>query len=390
MSSRRVILLVARREITERLRQRSFRYSLLVTVVLVAAIAFVAGLVGGDDTETYTVGAHGPQAVAVAEAARAAAPQLDAEIEVQRFGSVGAARAAVRDESVDAALVGRTIVSLEKPDDALAQSLQAGARQVGLAEALRAEGVPADQARTALDPPPLRVEALEDDTARGAPGVAFTASILLYGLLVVFGIAVAQGVVEEKASRVIEVLLSTIPPRPLLIGKILGIGVIALVQLLAAALAGLAVAAAMGVVELDGPILEALGVALLWFLFGYAFWASLYSVSGVIVSRQEDLTSSSTPLTMVLVAAYLLAIPAISDPDGTLAVVASLVPFTSPVVMPARVALGEASIAEMAISLALLAGGAVVLMVVGARVYEGAVLRMGKPMRLVEAFRAAR
>ena len=214
----------------------------------------VAGLVGVDEHRDVHGRRAGPQAVAVAEAATAAAPRLDAELEIERFSSAGAARAAVRDESVDAALVGRSIVSLEEPDDALAQSLQAGARQVGLAEALRAEGVPADQARTALDPPPLRVEPLEDDTAKGAPGVAFTASILLYGLLVVFGIAVAQGVVEEKASRVIEVLLSTIPPRPLLIGKILGIGVIALVQLVAAALAGLAVAAATGVVALDGPI----------------------------------------------------------------------------------------------------------------------------------------
>ena len=233
------------------------------------------------------------------------------------------------------------------------------------------------------------MEALEGDQGKGREGVAFVASILLYGLLVVFGIAVAQGVVEEKASRVIEVLLSTIAPRPLLMGKILGIGVLGLLQLLAAAVAGLAVAAARGVVELDGPVLAAVGVALVWFLFGYAFWASMYAISGVIVSRQEDLTSSSTPLTMLLVASYLVAIPALNDPDGTVAVVGSIVPFSSPVVMPARVALGEASGAEMAVSLALLAVGALILMRIGARVYEGAVLRMGKPLKLVEALRGA-
>jgi ABC-2 type transport system permease protein len=385
-----VILLVARREITERLRQRSFQYSMAATVVIVIAIAWLAGLTGGDDTETYRVGAQGRESVVIAEAARAAGPGLDVKLTLERFDRAGDARAAVDDESVDAALVDVMVVSLEQPDDALVQALQTGARQVRIAQALEAEGVSEGQARSALDPPPLRVQALEGDEAKGASGVAFVASILLYGMLVVFGIAVAQGVVEEKASRVIEVLLSTIAPRQLLMGKILGVGVLGLLQLLVAAVAGLAVASARGVVEVDGAILEAVAVALVWFLFGYAFWASLYAVSGVIVSRQEDLTASSIPLTLVLVASYLVAIPAINEPDGTLAVVASIVPVSSPVVMPARVALGDATAAEMALSLGLLAVGAFILMSVGARVYEGAVLRMGKPLKLVEAFRAAR
>ena len=88
-----MIFLVARREVTERLRQRSFQYSLLATIVLVVAIAWLAGVLGGDDTETYRVGAQGPEAVAIAQAARTAAPQLDAEIEVERFGSAAQARA---------------------------------------------------------------------------------------------------------------------------------------------------------------------------------------------------------------------------------------------------------------------------------------------------------
>ena len=147
-----MIFLVARREVTERLRQRSFQYSLLATIVLVVAIAWLAGVLGGDDTETYRVGAQGPEAVAIAQAARAAAPQLDAEIEVERFGSAAQARAAVEDESVDAALVEGTVVSLEDPEDALDQALQAGARQVRIGEALRSEGVPADDARGGARP----------------------------------------------------------------------------------------------------------------------------------------------------------------------------------------------------------------------------------------------
>lgn len=390
MSARQVILLVARREISERLRQRSFQISLGVTVVVVVAIAVLAGILGGDNTESYRVGAQGGESVAIADAARSAAPQFDAEIEIERFDGAAAARAAVDDESVDAAVVDGTILSLEDPEEELEQTLQTGARQVRTGEALRSQGVSESEARQALDPPPLRVDALEGEQGKGRSGVAFVASIVLYLQLVVYGLAVAQGVVEEKSSRVVEVLLSTVPPRRLLMGKILGIGVLGLLQLLVTAVAGLAAAVAVGVVELDGSTIGAVGVALVWFLFGYAFWATLYAISGVIVSRQEDLTSSSTPLTLLLVGSYLVAFPAIDDPDGTLAVVASLVPLSSPVVMPARVALGDATVVEMGVSLALLALGVLISLRIGARIYESAILRMGKPLKLVEAFRAAR
>ena len=93
---------------------------------------------------------------------------------------------------------------------------------------------------------------------------------------------------------------------------------------------------------------------------------------------------------MLLVIGYLLAFPAIDDPDGTLAVAASLFPLFSPIVMPLRVALGEASAAEIVASLLLLAASIAVLVPLGARIYERSVLRMGKPMKLREAWRAAR
>jgi ABC-2 type transport system permease protein len=201
---------------------------------------------------------------------------------------------------------------------------------------------------------------------------------------------VATGVVEEKASRVVEVLLAAIPPRALLAGKIAGIGLLGLLQLLLFGVVGLAVAAASGAIGLDGADAGALAVALVWFLFGYAFWAALYAISGVIVSRQEDLQSSSTPLTMLLVVSYLLVFPALDDPSSTIAVVSSLVPFCSPIVMPARVVLGEAGGLEMAASLGLLAISVALLMALGARIYEGAILRMGRPLRLTEAWRLAR
>jgi ABC-2 type transport system permease protein len=391
VSLRKATGLVARREFSERLRQRAFRISIVVTVVLVAIVGVLAGVLGGDEPERYEVGAQGAEAAAIVGAARAVAPRFDARVEVRRFDTPAAAGSAVRDESVDVAVVGGTLLTLDNLPDELEQALQAGAREVRAAAALRAEGVSRANARRALDPPPLRVSTLEgggDEDERS--GVAFVASLLLYIQLIGYGLAVATGVVEEKASRVVEVLLAAIPARALLAGKLIGIGLLGLIQLLLVGVVGLAAAVASGALELDGATLGALGVALVWFLFGYALWASMFAVAGAIVSRQEDLQSSSTVLTMLLVVAYLVAFPVIDDPSSPLATISALVPLSSPIVMPALVALGEASAVEIAASLALLALSVAVLVRLGASIYEGVILRMGRPLKLTEAWRAAR
>jgi ABC-2 type transport system permease protein len=163
-----------------------------------------------------------------------------------------------------------------------------------------------------------------------------------------------------------------------------------LLQLVLTAVIGLAAASASGAIELDAGDVGTLAVVLVWFLLGYLLWSSLCAIGGVMVSRQEDLQSSTTVLTVLLVIGYLLAFPAIDDPDGTLAAAASLFPLFAPIVMPLRVALDAASAVEIAASLAFLVAGTALLVPLGARLYERSVLRMGKPMKLSEAWRAAR
>ena len=390
MSLRRATRLVARREFGERIHQRAFQISTVVTLLIVAGIALAAGLLGDDGPQDFEVGAHGAEAVAIAEAAGASGKAFDVRIAVKRFTSAADARAAAKDERVDAAIVNRAIVTKDGPPSELEQALQAAARQVRAAQTLRREGLSAPDVRRALAPSPLEMRALDggDDDARR--GVAFVASLLLYLQLIVYGLAVATGVVEEKSSRVVEILLAAVPSRALLAGKIAGIGLLGLLQLALVTVVGLAVASASGAVELGSGDAGVLAVVLVWFLLGYLLWATIYAISGVIVSRQEDLQSSSTPVTMVLVASYLIAFPTLEDPDSKLAVIASLVPFSSPIVMPARVAVGEASATEIAASLGLLALAIALLVPLGARIYEGAVLRVGKPLKMREAWRAAR
>ena len=113
-------------------------------------------------------------------------------------------------------------------------------------------------------------------------------------------------------------------------------------------------------------------------------------ISRGVASRQEDLQSSTSVLTVLLVVGYLLAFPVIDDPDGGLAIAASIFPLFAPIVMPLRVALDAASAVEIVASLAALVATIAVLVPLGARLYERSVLRMGKPMKLREAWRAAR
>jgi len=391
MSGRSLTYIVARRELTQRVRQRAFQLSTVAIVGVVAAIAILAGVLGGDGgPQRYTLAVDGAEAVAVANAAERIERAYDVELDVER-ADAAAARAGVLDGDYDAALTRAGLTVEEEAPDDLLQVLAAATDRVRSAAALRDAGVPAADARAALDPEPLRVHVLEpDDDDRGSYGVAFVASLLLYGQLIVVGLAVAQGVVEEKASRVVEVLLSTIPARPLLNGKVIGLGILGIGQLLLAGVVGLAAGAASGAISLDSSAIGALAVALLWFTLGYGVYGSLYAISGVVVSRQEDLSASSTPLTLVLVAAYLVVFPSLDAPDSTLATVASLVPFSSPIVMPSLVALGEASTAQVALSLAILVVSTVVLLGLAARIYERLVLRMGSPVRLGEALRLAR
>jgi ABC-2 type transport system permease protein len=335
------------------------------------------------------VGAQGAEATAIAAAAEALAPRFDARLSVRRLDGPVAARAAVRDERVDAAIAAGAILTRDDPPEELEQLLQAAARQTRAAEALRSEGLSPAEVRRALDPPPLRSRSVEGEADEGEEGVAFAASLLLYLQLIVYGLAVASGVVEEKSSRVVEVLLAAIPPRALLAGKIAGIGALGLAQVFLVTGVGLGLASASGAVEVDAGQAGTLAVVLLWFLLGYLLWAALYAIAGAIVSRQEDLQSSTTVLTLLLVVSYLIAFPALEDPDSTLAVLASIVPLSSPIVMPAMVALGEASAVEIAASLGLLLAGIAVLVPIGARIYGNAVLRMGKPLKLREAWNAS-
>ena len=376
MSRRRAVWLVARREIVERLRDRSLLISTVVTLVILAAIVVLPQALGLGGKERYTVAVSGPQAERVAAAAQRTARAVDAEIEIDRLASPAAVRRAVSDDEADAGLTGAAdrIVVRDELEDELGIALQEASRL------LRLEARP---------PPALPVTALEgSDDSGGRVAIAFVAVFLLYGQLIGYGYWVTMGIVEEKSSRIVEVLLATIRPRDLLAGKVLGIGVVGLGQLLLIGVVGAALGVASGAVDATSDLFSAVPVVLAWFLLGYCFYACLFAVAGALVPRQEEVQNVTGPLLLMLIGAFVLSFTALEDPSGGLATVLSYVPPTAPMIMPVRLIAGEVPVEQVLASVAAILVCTVALIGVAARVYSNAVLRTGTRVKLIDAWRA--
>jgi ABC-2 type transport system permease protein len=385
------IALVARREVTQKLREKSFLISMSVTVALVVLVAVLPPLLGFGGRDTYEVAVSDPAVLPVAKAADRGAKAFDVGFRVRELSPAKAA-AALDKGDVDAVLSARGLTSKEAPDEELTGIVQSAAREVRQAEALDRAGLSGAEVQRALNPPPLRVATTEAvDPERDRKGsFAFIAVLALYTQLLTFGYLLASGVVEEKASRVVEVLLAAIRPRDLLAGKIIGLGLLGFGQTLVIAAAGLIAATATGALDVDGDIVVAAALAVGWFVLGYAFYAGLFACAGALVPRQEELQSSMTPLTMVILISFFVSFAVLESPDGTLAQVSSFIPFSAPMTMPPRIALGEASAVEIVAAFAITAAAAAALIPLSGRIYSGAVLRTGSAVKLRDAWRAAR
>jgi ABC-2 type transport system permease protein len=387
--SRSMVAIVARREMRERLQQKSFLISTLITLVIVVGVAVVPTLIGGDGPETFRVAAADARGAEVVRAAQGVAPDFDARLRLRSYPDAAAARRALEDDELDAIVGAGAIESREEPDETLVEIVRGAASRAASRRALEAAGLSPAQQRAALDPPPLAIRTIEpiDEQRDARSGIAFAAVLLLYGQLLTFGYWVASGVVEEKASRVVEVLLAAIRPSELLAGKVVGLGILGLLQLVVIAIVGVGAAAAAGSIDVDSDLLTAAGLALLWFVLGYAFYACAFACAGAIVPRQEELQSSITPLTTIILVSFFVAFAVLQNPDGTLATVSSFIPTTAPMTMPPRILLGEAPTWQIAGAIGVTAAAAALLIPLAARIYSGAILRTGSAIRLREAWR---
>jgi ABC-2 type transport system permease protein len=379
-----LVRLVAAREASTRLRDKNFVIGSIVIVVLLLGImgVQVAAQSGDDEARIGVVGETGP----LEPALRTQGDVLDVEVTVVPLEDDAAARAAVEDGDVDAAVVGGDGDSPElllNNSDGRLEALVGGAvTDAAVGEQLAESGVQ-------LSLPQLTVTTLDqDDRQAQATNVALVGVALLYGLLILFAQFVAQGVVEEKSSRVVELLLATMKPWHLLAGKILGLGLLGLGQIAVIGVLGVGGALAFDLVDVPGDLIGTVASVIFWFVLGYAFYAALYAAAASLVSRQEDLGSVLTPTSMLLIAAFIIAIQASSDPAGPLATITSLVPGLSPMVMPVRVAAGQAPAWQVALSVLLMLVAIAAIVRIGGRVYAGALMRTGGKVKVREALRA--
>ena len=387
MTGRDATLLVARREITSRVRERSFLVSTLITIVILLAAAAAPALLGDSGPDEVTVAAAGPQAERVAAEAARAQAAFDVELTVRTASGAAQARALVDDGTADAAIADGRIV-LADEDDELTVLLQQAAASVERQAALDRAGVGAGERDRILAPPLPPVTVAGEDGDAEQTGIASIAVMLLYGQLLMFGYWISAGIVEEKSSRVVEVLLAAIRPWSLLAGKLLGLGLLGCLQLLVVGVLGAGMAAATGALDVPAGAWEAVAIVLAFFVLGYALYAALYAVAGAIVQRQEDLQSSTMPLTIVILISFFAAFGATGEPDGTLAQVLTFVPPCAPMIVPVRLIAGDAALWEVAVSVALIAASAAALLAAAVRIYTNAILRTGGRVKLAEAWRA--
>ena len=380
-----VVWLVARREIAAKLRDKGFLLSTAFILVAVLASALLPVLLT-DDSPTYDVGVVGVDAELEA-AVQAQAEAAGAAVELRSYDDVDAARAAVESEEIEAAIDGEQVVVDSALDSMLERILNAASAAVAAEQRLVEVGIDPAEVAQALAVPPLELVRLDADAERNAQRqvIAFLGVSVLYGLLILMGQYVAMGVVEEKSSRVVELLLSTIKPWQLLAGKVIGLGLLGLAQLLVVCVAGLSAAIAFDVVAVPGDAIGTMAQVIGWFVLGYAFYAAVFAAGAALVSRQEDLQSVLLPMITLLVAAFFVAITAAQNPDGLLARITSFVPALSPMVMPVRSAAGNVAWWELVVAVGLMLAAIAAVIRLGGRIYAGALLRMGGKVKVKDA-----
>lgn len=223
----------------------------------------------------------------------------------------------------------------------------------------------------------------------GDETAAMVMTILLFLALSAYGTMVLTGVVEERSSRVVEVLLARMPARSLLAGKVAGIGLLGLAQLALTAIVALTVTAAVRSVSIPAIRVGVLAWMVAWFVLGYALYAMVYGALGSLASRSEDAQTVAGPVSTVLVVAYFVSFLAVGKPDSFAARVVSFFPATAPLAMPDRIAMGAAAwwepLAAAAATLAAIGG----LVLLAGRVYAAAILHGGPSLKLRDAWRGA-
>jgi ABC-2 type transport system permease protein len=367
MTAWRTIKLVARREMWERLRSKAFIASTVVMLILVGGSAGLQGALSKTPTYRVAVTAPAPHGLAAA-LQRAAKPFDDAKVRLRVVASPTAGREMLEAKQVDALLL--------LSQDRLVFRTDVDAKAAAVADiavrAIRNHLPPAPELMTVT----LHASDTNEATDPEVLVAMFSSGLLLFSLAI-YGQWVITGVVEEKNSRVVEVILSAVRPRHLLAGKVIGIGLLGFAQL--AVTAGLAaVMLTAGVFDAPAGLGGSVALVIPWFALGFALYATAYATAGALASREQNADTAAQPVTYTLLAVYFLGYV-------TLANLLTVFPLTAPLVLPARSALVGVPLWEHVLAVALVLGLIYVLVRFAGRVYAHGLLHSGPRI----GFRAA-
>ncbi|MEI2650815.1 MAG: ABC transporter permease [Microthrixaceae bacterium] len=375
--------LVAAREIRETTRRKSF-WIVLVVLALAATAAVVVPTLLDDDGTRYRVAVVGDRA-GLGEALTTSLAGLDATVRTSSVATAADAERRVEDGSADLAVVAgdraRLIVKAGEHQELVGAASQA-LSTIGFAADLEADGVDAARITDLLSRPAPTVTEI-DRGAADRKGASFAITLVLYILLLTLMVQAANGTAIEKSNRISEVLLAIVRPGPLLFGKVIGISVTGLLTFAAGGIP-IVVSLAIGS-DLPPGIGGALAGGAIWFVLGMVLFLTLAGALGSLAERQEEAGVVVAPLTFLLVGTF---IAAESAADTTFGIVLALVPLTSPLVMPARIAEGVATVPEMAASALLLIAAIALVARFGAVVYGRAIVRTGRRLKLKEVLRS--
>jgi ABC-2 type transport system permease protein len=392
MSGLRQGWLVARREMRERSRSRGFRAGLVLMLIVVVGVVVVPTLLDTAD-DTKDVGLTGTTPNELPQAIRDQSDAVGVTARLHRYGDLAAGEAALRDEDIDVLVVDARRLEWRRHVDGQLQAVVTGAVQlVALQERAASAGIDPGDLLALVAPVPVENIELGQVAGRSPDDetAALVMTVLLFVAITTYGSMVLGGVVEEKSSRVVEVLLARMPARNLLAGKVAGIGLLGLAQIGVTALAALAAYATVETLDIPAVRGAVIAWAVVWFVLGYALYAMVYGALGSLASRTEDAQSVTGPVTAVLIVGYLASFAAIGSPDTRWATLLSFFPPTAPFAMPNRIAMGATAWWEPVLAAGLTVGAIAGLVQFAGRVYTGAILHSGPTLKLRDAWHGAR
>ena len=418
----RPIGLIIKREYLDRVRSTSFAIGTVLGVVGIIALSFLPQLFQLINQETtlkvaivdphnlissYLPADVEPQVATGTQTGLDQNPSISARI---KFSRASATDPSLNDQVKSGKLGGYVVVQGDKPSNVefvmhvkerpgvvtnsrLLLLLSNAATQARIRES----GISPEQVAALFSTPSLKMEPVSGVTLKDEKA-AFQAQALVYALLILlymttlmYGLQVAMGVVYEKSNRVIEILITSVRPIELMLGKVFGIGLLGLTQYGAWVLVGLAgfmfssvfggssaSASAGGGLELASVPPSTLFFFLVFFLLGYLVYAALYAALGSLVNRTEEVNSITTPVTIIVVGVYLLSMLALGNPEAEYVKWLSFLPFLSPMLMFIRIALSSPAWWEPLVAIALLIASVFFFSWLAARIYRIGVLMYGK------------